>query len=39
MKPWSMRILRGGGEAEVEVEIDMVRVIVGMMGRELVGRR
>ena len=36
-----MRILRGGGvggEAEVEVEVDMVRVIVGMMGGELIGR-
>ncbi len=40
MKPWSMRILRGGGvggDAEVEVEFDMVRVIVGMMGREQIG--
>ena len=33
-----MRILRGGGEAEVEVEVDMVRVIMGMVGGDLVGR-
>ena len=43
VKPWSMRIFRGGGvggeaEVEVEVEVDMVRVIVGMMGGGLIGR-